>query len=180
MKPRFAPCNEYFPELTCLKSKRPSSEVITHCAFCRFLASTMVTRARASGFPPIAFTMVPAMRNVASDDWLGGAVELCAAKIAREWDNTIPHARITLRNDGLRNDDPGNDMATRYSRSTATANVLSGQRLNGPAILSHHRHAWLRDRGIPILRDGRKQAHDKYPAIGPADRTSRPGLRLCL
>src|SRR5580698_5815772 len=145
----------------------------------------MVTRARASGFPPIAFTMVPAMRKVASGDWLGSAVELCAAKIARECDNTIPHARITLRNDplrndGLRNDDFGNGMATRYSRSTAAASVLSGQRLNGPAILSHHRHAWLRDRGIPILRDGRKQAHDKYPAIGPADQTFRPGLRRCL
>src|SRR5580700_8530770 len=102
MKPRFAPCNEYFPELTCLKSKRPSSEVITHCAFCRFLASTMVTRARASGFSPIAFTMVPAMRNVASDDWLGSTVELWVARPAREEDNTIPNASITLRNDDLR------------------------------------------------------------------------------
>jgi len=36
------------------------------------------------------------MRNVGSDDWLGGAVELWAAKTAREWDNTIPNARITL------------------------------------------------------------------------------------
>src|SRR5579863_3660198 len=157
MKPRFAPCNEYFPGLTCLKSKRPSSEVIIHCAFWRFLASTMVTRARASGFPPIAFTMVPVMRNVASDGWLGTAFELCAAKTDREWDNTIPNARITLRNDplrngGLRNDDLRNDnlrndMVIRYSRSMATASVLSGQRLNGPASLSHHRRAWLRDRG---------------------------------
>ena len=60
MNPRFAPSSEYLPAGT-WNSKRPSLPVTTDCMLCRFFASAMVTRERASEPPVFALATIPAM-----------------------------------------------------------------------------------------------------------------------
>src|SRR5260370_30953983 len=68
MKPRLAPCKEYFPALSWENAKWPSSEVITEVTFPRSTVSAIEMRAWERGAPVIAFTTLPEIIN----DWAAG------------------------------------------------------------------------------------------------------------
>src|SRR5260370_19336613 len=75
-------------------SKRLSSLVMTDCTLCRFFASAMVTRERASGPPAFALTTVPAIRYGPDGIGVRSGFATCARAEQR---SAIKHAESATR-----------------------------------------------------------------------------------
>src|SRR6266403_37965 len=175
MNPRFAPSSEYLPAGT-WNSKRPSSLVITDCTLCRFFASAMVTRERASGPPAFALTTVPVIRYGPDGIGVRSGFVICAGAEQR---SAIQHAKSATKDRVSRRIDGDIRVIARYRncpwKSAATSHAPSAHPPGGPQAPLNRRLAWLRDSGTrdPAGRD-RTQADDKLREPVPAKRNSHP------
>src|SRR5216684_8564927 len=180
MNPRFAPPSEYLPAGT-WNTKRPSLLVMTDCTLCRFFASAMVTRERASGPPAFALTTVPAIRYGPDGIGVRSGFAICACaepKSATQEAKSATKHRVSRRIDGDTRIIARSRARSRNRswKSAATSHVPFAHQPRGPQAPWNRRLAWLRGFGTRVPAAGdRMQADDTLPEPAPAKRNSHRG-----
>src|SRR5450631_188126 len=184
MNPRFAPSSEYLPAGT-WNSKRPSSPLMTDCTLCRFLASAIVTRERASRPPVFALTTVPAIRYAPEGICVRAGLSGCAyakqksTKMLQHPDpkgRTSLAQRCSLANSYMKRTPALIARSRNHSlKSAATSRVPSVPQPSERPAPSHRRPAWLLDSDTraPAAPD-QTQEGDKHREPVPTKRNFRP------